>query len=304
MELGSGSHRYEVVSGWGQLPPQVKLGYTHGVVNDTQGRIYIFNQSANAVIVLNQEGSFLNSWGAQFAEGAHGMYLSQETDGEYLYLSDYVQHAVTKTTLDGEVIWAIGVPKEAGVYQSEDQYRPTDVAVAPNGDFYVCDGYGLSWIHQYDHEANWIRSWGGLGSEPGQLNCPHGIWVDTRSDEPVLLVADRANIRIQIFTLDGVHLGFVSEELRYPCCFYQFNDELYIPDLHGRVTIFDRHNRLITHLGDNLAVWERPGWPNLPPEQREVGKFISPHAACVAPNGDIYVVEWISDGRITKLRRR
>jgi len=117
-------------------------------------------------------------------------------------------------------------------------------------------------------------------------------------------VADRGNYRIQIFSLDGKHIGFVAEELRYPCCFYQFGDEIYIPDLRGRVTIFDKNNKLITHLGDNPGVWEKKGWPNLPPEEIQVGKFNSPHALCVDSHGDIYVVEWIATGRLTKLRRR
>ena len=303
MTLGSGSHRYEIIEGWGRLPKGVNYGYTHGVVVDSQDRVYVHNQSRDAVIVFDRDGNYLKSWGREFEKGAHGMFLNREGGSEYLYLADYQRHVVVKTTLDGDVLWTIGTPNLPDVYKSAEQYKPTDVAVAPNGDFYVCDGYGESWIHQYNSNAEWIRSWGGVGSEPGKVKCPHGIWVDTRGSTPVLLVADRSNRRIQFFSLDGKHLGFVTEELRRPCCFYQFGDELYIPDLHGRVTIFDKNNRLITHLGDNPGVWEKPGWPNIPHEDRKVGKFISPHAVCVDSHRDLYVVEWVSDGRVTKLRR-
>jgi len=116
-------------------------------------------------------------------------------------------------------------------------------------------------------------------------------------------VADRSNARLQTFSLDGKHIGFVTDELRRPCHFDQKNGELLIPDLYGRVTIFDKNNKLITHLGDNLDVWNAKGWPNLPHEMRETGKFVSPHAACWDREGNIYVVEWIADGRVTKLRR-
>jgi len=303
MVLGSGSHRYEIVEGWGKLPKGVAYGYTHGVVVDSQDRVYIHNQSKDAVIIFDREGNFIKSWGEAFAQGAHGMFLNREGDKEYLYLADYVRHVIVKTTLDGVEIWSIGPPELPEVYDTVDKYRPTDVAVAPNGDFYVCDGYGQSWIHHYDSNARRIRSWGGLGAERGQLNCPHGIWVDTRTSSAQLLVADRGNFRIQIFTLDGKHIGFITEELRYPCCFYQFGDELYIPDLYARVTILDKNNKLITHLGDYLDVWKRPDWPNIPHEDRHLGKFVSPHAVCVDSHGDLYVVEWIADGRVTKLRR-
>jgi hypothetical protein len=301
--LGNDTHRFEVVPEWGRLPAGVSYGYTHGVVIDSQQRVFIHNQSKDAMIIFDPDGKFVKSWGEEFQKGAHGMTLSREGGTEYLYLADYARHIVVKTTLDGEVIWTLTYPKEPGVYESAEQYKPTNVAVAPNGDFYVADGYGLSWVHQYNQKAEYIRSWGGKGSEAGKMDCPHGIWVDTRGSAPILVVADRGNARLQTFTLDGKHAGFVSDELRRPCHFDQRGDELYIPDLHGRVTIFDRNNRLITHLGDNPDVWKTKGWPNLPHDQRVTGKFISPHAACVDGQGNLYVVEWVSDGRVTKLRR-
>ncbi len=301
--LGGGSHTYELVEGWGKLPEGVSYGYTHGVVMDSQQRVIVHNQSKDAVILFDGEGKFIKSWGEEFQKGAHGMLLRREGSTDYLYLADYARHIVVKATVDGETVWTLRYPEQAGVYPTEDKYKPTNVAVAPNGDIYVADGYGESWIHQYDAKTRYIRSWGGKGTEAGKLDCPHGIWIDTRGAEPIVTVADRANQRLQNFTLDGKHIGFVTDELRRPCHFDQYKDELYIPDLWGRVTIFDRHNRLITHLGDNPDVWKEKGYPNLPHNERIPGKFISPHAACVDRDGNIYVVEWISDGRVTKLRR-
>ncbi|MCX6622875.1 MAG: hypothetical protein NTY38_17780 [Acidobacteria bacterium] len=303
MIVGTGSHTYEAIHGWGELPGNIHYGFTHGVVCDSQHRILIHNQSPHAVVIFDAGGKFVKSWGREFEQGAHGMWLNREGNQEFLYLSDYVRHVVVKTTLDGEVVYTLGWPEQSGAYESEQQYKPTNVAVAPNGDVYVGDGYGLSWIHQYTARGEYLRSFGGKGSAPGQVDCPHGLWVDTRQQEPVLLVADRTNQRLQTFTLDGRHLGFVTDELRRPCHFDAWHDELVIPDLWGRVTIFDRNNHLIAHLGDNPEVWKAPGYPNLPHEQRPEGKFIAPHAACVDPEGDIYVVEWIRDGRVTRLHR-
>jgi len=295
---------YEWVEGWGRPPEGARFGYTHGVVVDSKDNVYVHNQSKDAVAVFDREGRFLGSWGEEFTKGAHGMYLSREGGEEYLYLADPARHLVAKATLDGRVLRRWGVPERAGVYTREDQYRPTDVAVAPGGDIYVCDGYGQSWVHQYDAGGEWIRSFGGpAGAEAGHLSCPHGIWVDTRGPAPLLLVADRGNRRIQTFTLEGKHVGFVTEGMRQPCCFYQFGDELFIPDLHGRVTVLDRDNHVAAFLGDDPGVWERAGWPNVPVADRRVGHFVSPHAACVDSHGDLYVVEWVADGRVTKLAR-
>jgi len=296
-------HRYEWEADWAQLPRGKQFGYTHSVCEDAQGRIHIHNMSEDAIAVFDPEGRFMHSWGAEFAPGAHGMQLHEEDGQEFLYFAPTNLHKIVKTTIDGEKVWERDYPKESGVYESAEQYVPTNIAIAPNGDFYVADGYGLSYIHQYNADAEYLRTWGGIGSEPGQMNCPHGIWIDTRSGEPRVLVADRANVRLQYFSLDGKHAGFVAEGFLHPCHFDQRGEDLLVPDLFGRVTILDKDNKVIVHLGEDPGVQTRDGYPNLPPEQRIPGKFISPHMAIWDRAGNIFVTEWIEDGRVTKLRR-
>ena len=88
---------------------------------------------------------------------------------------------VTKTTLKGELVWAKGRPQEPGVYKDpKAKYSPTNVAFGPDGGFYIGDGYGSHYIHQYDKDANWVRTWGGQGTEPGKMRTPHGLWLDNR----------------------------------------------------------------------------------------------------------------------------
>lgn len=303
MVIGEGSHRYEWDGEWAQVPEGVTLGFTHGVVTDKADNVYVFNQSKDAMCVFDREGSFLRSWGEQFAKGAHGLFLTREGENEYLILCDYELSAVYKTTLDGDILWSIAAPPLQEVYKTPEMYSPTDACVAPNGDVYVFDGYGQGWVHQYDRDARYLRSWDGSAGAAGKLQCPHGGWVDTRGSEPVLMVADRGNNRIQIFDLDGNYRSVVTDELRFPCCFFQDGDEMIIPDLHARVTIFDANNRLVTHLGDTPGAWDHPQWPDIPHEDRHEGHFLTPHAACVDSRGDLYVVEFIPDGRITKLHR-
>ena len=123
-------------------------------------------------------------------------------------------------------------------------YKPTNVAFAPDGGFYVGDGYGSHYIHQYDKDAHWVRTWGGLGTTPGKMNTPHGLWLDDRPGRtPSLVVADRANARLQYFTLDGKHISFVNDVL-FPAHFDIRGDVLLVPDLHARVSLFDRDNKV------------------------------------------------------------
>jgi len=181
------------------------------------------------------------------------------------------------------------------------------VAFNPDGGFYVADGYGSSYIHQYDRDAKWIRTWGGAGTESGKMRTPHGIWLDNRPGrEPSLVVADRANARLQYFTLDGQFISIV-EGVSFPAHFDIRGDELLVPDLHARVSIFDRDNKVITHLGFDQSWTDKVlGGGKLTlrgkPEEFQSGRFVHPHDACYDRDGNIFVVEWVPTGRVTLLR--
>lgn len=304
--IGQGEHVYEVIHDWGQLPDPIVYGNTHGVCEDSQGRIYIKHTvgqnspSQDALVVFDAEGRFVKSWGAEFKGGAHGLHLVREGKEEYLFLADPNRGLVVKCSLDGKDVFRLGFPEESGLYQNKAEYKPTNVATAPNGDFYVADGYGKSWIHQYTSSGQYIRSFGGPGKERGQTLCSHGLRVDTRGSEPRLVVADRSNRRLQYFTLDGRHLGFVYDHMRAPCHFDQRGQVLLIPDLEAQITLLDEKDQLIAHLGDGGHYKDLRDKPR---SAFKPGQFIAPHSACFDHEGNIFVVEWVEVGRVTKLRK-
>ncbi|NGP46376.1 hypothetical protein G4V62_16005 [Bacillaceae bacterium SIJ1] len=301
--IESSDRTYEADPRWAKLPEGISFGYTHGVVVDEEDNVYVFHTNSPSVVKFNEKGEYLSSWGEQFGE-AHGFYLHKEADGEYLYLTDVAKGNVMKTTLDGETVLELETPNLPEVYDEDHEYRPTDVAVAPNGDIYVADGYGQNYVHRYDANGHYMSSFGGLGSEPGQLACPHGISVNLRAEEPELYVADRSNHRIQVFTLDGEHKRFIEENMDMPCSFYFFDGEVYFPDLNSRVTVFDQHDRLVTHLGEDQQAYKQEGWPNLPESYFRDNRFSSPHGVCVDSKGNVYVAEWTVHGRVTKLTKQ
>src|SRR6058998_745077 len=155
--LGTGRHRYEWVKGWGQLPDGMQYGNTHGCIAiDSAGHVLVNTDTEHAVIVFDPSGRFIKSWGKEFKGGAHGMALVKEGGQERLFLAHHGRHELVKTTLEGEVLMTLGYPEKAGVYKDASEYRPTSVAIGPGGDIYVSDGYGLSWIHQYDAKGEYI----------------------------------------------------------------------------------------------------------------------------------------------------
>lgn len=312
--IGSGEYVYEVTHDWGELPSDICYGNTHGVCEDSQGDIYIHHTVSDAsekpdtMVVFDSQGRFVKSWGKKFRGGAHGLTIRKEGSTEFLYLCDIKRGLVVKTTLTGEEVFELGYPTEAGPYAEPGpdgkplKYSPTNLAVAPNGDFYVADGYGSNYVNVYNSEGRYLRTFGGPGSNAGQLQCPHGILVDTRAEEAILLIADRSNKRIQRFTLDGEHIDFLYGT-NAPCHFNVFrNGDMVVPDLFARVTLMDASNKITTHLGDD----SHSDYMQTRKQTRDhfkPGKFVCPHGACFDHDGNIYVVEWVEVGRVSKLRR-
>lgn len=303
--LGSGEHTYECTHDWLTPPSWIRWGDTHGIAVDRDGCIYIAHTvhptsvKPDAVVVFDPNGKYMRSWGSDFKGGAHGLDLRREGSEEYLYHCDTNRRLVVKTTLDGEVVWSKGAPMESGVYASADKYCPTNVAFAPNGDVFVGDGYGSSYIHRYTKDGDYKGVVIGPGSDAGKVQQPHGLWVDTRGHTPELVVADRANRRLQRFTLDGKHLGFVTEGMRLPCHIHYNHGLALVPDLESIVTILGPDNRPVAQLGDGKPTDLR----GASRDQFIPGKFIHPHAAAWINERDILVVEWVPIGRVTRLRR-
>lgn len=136
------------------------------------------------------------------------------------------------------------------------------------------------------------------------MNNPHGNMVDLRDPaKPILLVADRGHGRIVRYTLDDKPIDIV-EGTRQPCHFHELKGNIVVPDLSGPVHIFDKDNKLTVSMGAAT-----PDGPKNPPRTTQdrsqfvSGQFVNPHGAIFDHTGNIFVVEWVEIGRVTKLRK-
>jgi hypothetical protein len=316
-KIGSGKLTYTLDEEWGKLPTGMKYGLGCAVVVDSQDRVFVTSRSASpCVAIFDKEGKLLETWSKEFAEGvgftpqqvaatAHGLYWSKEPAGEFLYWTENVSGKdaakigarVYKTDMKGKVLYTVGnVEKESATSQKFNFTNPTDVAVAANGDIYIVDGYGSQLLYRFDKNFKHIKTIGGPGKDHGKFNTCHGIWISTLRKEPEVYVADRANNRVEVYSLELEYKRTVPE-FRLPCCFYQHNGMLYVPELGARLTIIDAEDKVAAQLGDGQGI-------KAPDIDKHPDKFATPHALTVASNGDLYVVEWVGNGRPRKFRLR
>ncbi len=322
VRLGSGYHTYELDEAWGRLPAGMNYGFGCGVIVDRRDRVYVTSRSANpCVAIFDRDGKLQEMWGQEFADKvglttaevadtAHCLYLSKENGHEYIYWTENISTNKTgpktgarvyKTDLNGRILYQIGnVAKEGSNAQKFDWTNPTDVAVAPNHDIYVVDGYGSQRVTRFDKNFTALRTIGGHGKGDGEFNICHGVWISTlKGGEPEVYIADRTNGRVQVFDLALNHKRNLLGTVRNPCCFYQHKENLFIPDLASRLTILDAADQLVTHLGDGK---EANGLTSKPDSQTNPSLFAAPHSMCVDSKGSLYVVEWIPTGRPRKFK--
>lgn len=303
---GEGANTYQSVPNWCQMPEgRQTLGATHGgVVVDKKGNIYFsMDGGPDPILVYGPDGKLIKGIGdPKKLMKIHGMCLNEENGEEFIYGAHLGGKRAVKLKLDGTEVWSIPVPMESGKYTKPEQYNPTGIAVAPDGTVYVADGYGQNWVHVFDKNQKYVKSFGGKGKGDGQFQTCHGIALDKRGGKNLILVCDRENRRLQHFDLDGKFVAVIAEDLRRPCSVSFFGDHVAIAELAGRVAILDGNNKLVAALGDNPDEKQRANY-NVPPANWKEGIFNAPHGISYDHDGNLYVMDWNASGRISRFNK-
>ena len=295
--MGSGKFAYEVYPEWAKLPKGWRFLEVVDAAVDSQDRVYVFSRGEHPLTVFDRDGNFLTSWGEGKFKRPHGITLGPE---DTLYLADDGGHAIYQFTLDGKLMMTIGTPgKGAGFMSGQPFQQPTKVARDPKtGELYISDGYGNARVHKFTGEGKYVSSWGEPGIDAGQFNLPHSVALDK---DGRVFIADRENLRIQIFDRQGKFLTMWNN-IHRPCGMHlagEGEQRVYVgelapaypfsqnyPNTGGRISIYDLQGRLLARLGD-IQAGEGPH------------QFLAPHGITVDSRGDIYVgeVNWSFRGK-------
>lgn len=303
---GNGTWTYRVVSDWGKLPAGKAFGGTHGgIATDKAGNVYVSTQSETGILVYSPQGALIKTIATQYPE-VHSLVYAEENGEEFFYAT--VQKGTptenwffVKMKTDGSPVLKITAPPEAGFKQPND-WKLTAAVPGPDGSIFIANGYGDSRMFRFDKAGNFKASYAGKGKAEGLFDCNHGMSVDTRYDQPLLLICDRANRRLCHYDFDGKFVRTVTEHMRLPCQISFHGDAAVVSELEGRVTVLDKDNTPIAFLGDNP---QHSQWANykIQPGAVPVTNFSAAHGVFVDQNANIYVSDWNSTGRITKLER-
>ena len=323
--IGHNGLRYRVNREWSQADPNVApVTNAHAMIEDSEGQIYLITDDmANAFIVYEKDGTFVRSFG-QGLKGGHGIDLITLDGEEHLIHVDGGWHqtapsawkwertngGVTILRKDGTIRLRLPSPHELGVFEADERYQPCDVAITPDNDILVADGYASDRVLHYKSDGTLVRVWGGPNpGHPGHLKNAHGISID-RSDlrNPKVWVSSRAENKLKAFTLEGEWIetidlpgaragqAFLADDKLYTGVCWSLENGVgeQLPE-SGFVLVLDKQ----THRVLSAPGGTEPNYIDgkLQPMHQAEPVFKHVLDLYVDEAGDIYVGEWNSGNR-------
>jgi hypothetical protein len=296
MKLGSGEFTFEEEADWLRPPSGVAFGDIHGVATDPEDNVFIFHRATPPVVVFDRSGQFLDAWGDGVFKRPHNIHISADSS---VYCVDDGGHALRKFTRSGTQLLAIDrstSPADTGyqyggpmtVARSGPPFNyPTGVALSPENDIYVSDGYGNARVHKFSQSGELLFSWGEPGDQAGQFRTPHCVAVDHNG---LVYVGETANARLQVFSPRGEPLAQWTDVRRGSALCVDGRGHVYVAEAgltlqghpHAVRVVADAPRARITvrdHQGCLIAEWEGSD------------PYFSPHGLAIDSQGDVYVAE-------------
>ena len=246
---------------------------------------------ARIINVIDAQGNHIEDWTQydKMFRRPHSVFESPYDPQKDVWIVDDYRHAIFRFTNDGKkLLQTIGTPNVPGT-DSTHFYRPTFMAWAPNGDFYVADGYQNTRVVKFDRTGKFLMAWGERGesgkeTRMGYFNNVHGVAVDPETRR--VFVNDRNNGRVQVFDENGQFLDQWSFGPRPTS------------DVHLFIITSDRFlwaadrgtSKLLKYSLDGKFLYSWGAWGDFP------GAFWGVHGLSVDQDGNVYTAAVDSGG--------
>tara|TARA_B100001146_G_scaffold205403_1_gene199315 strand:+ start:615 stop:1472 length:858 start_codon:yes stop_codon:yes gene_type:complete len=281
--VGSGKYKYELIRPWPNIPKYWVLGECTDSAVNSKGEVHIFSRGKHPLTIWDASGNFISSWGEGLFKSPHGIFIDNE---DQIWLVDTLDHVVTKHEPNGNLILTLGqrgLP--AYSFQGLPFNMPSGIALAPNGEIFVSDGYGGHRVHRFTSTGNLLLSWGKEGNGLGEFVNLHNIGVDKLGR---VYICDRENDRIQIFDNDGNYLQ--QWDIIEPNDLFIQDELIYVASDKTWISIWDLKGENLARFGGNESAPSKPIMESV-------------HGISVDNQGSIFITETVVNGRVTKLQR-
>jgi len=260
---------------WGAPNSQLFQNPT-GLALDTEGSLYVVDDSDEKVKKIDPEGKIVRNWasgGKDFKNLKSGWGITVDSQG-YIYVTDVKKHSVVKFNNQGQFIKKWGKEgKEAAEFQS-----PLGIAADSNNDIYVVDSLNHC-VKKFSNLGVLKKTWGKRGSLDGELLFPVAVAVSAENE---VFVLDR--IRLQKFSSEGDFLaawgvpGSNDGEFDKPMgVFIDGEGYVYVADSgNNRIQKFDGDGHFISQ-------WGKAGSAE--------GQFNYPVSIVIDSQGNVYIAE-------------
>ena len=298
---------FQVVQNWPTFPADHMMGLCAGIGVDSHNNVFVFHRNGQVwkktssdqpikeptvSVIDGASGKLLSEWGANEFIVPHGLTIDA---GDNVWLTDVGRHQVFKYTHEGRLLLTLGERGKPGSDKTHFNL-PTDVAVLPDGSFYVSDGYRNTRVVKCDAAGQYVFEWGTKGSGPGQFNLPHGIAVDVSGR---VLVCDRSNARLQVFDMAGKYLT----EWKGPAIGRPYgvsigvDGHIFVVDGGDQSKTLLNRSKVVELNAEGVIVDSFGSWGKDP------GQFQLGHDIAVAHDGSVFVAE-AQGKRVQKFTRR
>jgi NHL repeat len=236
---------FQVDPSWPKIPPKWELGEVTSIAIDAQDHAWVLHRpttmyphqkgkAAPSVLEFDASGNFVRAWGGpgdgyEWPVSEHGIYVDHRN---FVWITGNVgdDDQILKFTKEGKFVLQIGRRGQSkGNTDTRNVHRPSDVVVNPKtNEVFVADGYGNRRVIVFDGDTGaFKRMWGaygnvatdpparaggpggragGAGPAPEDLSQFRNVHGIAMSNDGLVYVADRQNMRFQIFTPEGKFL--------------------------------------------------------------------------------------------------